>query len=87
MGSPVGPILANVFVVEFGKMQVPRLHQHIKKWRYYVDDTFAYVKNEFIDNVLTILNSFHTNINFIYGKKIAASYRLKISFSLEMEHI
>ena len=44
MGSPLGPILANVFMVELENTLVPRLHQHIKKWRRYVDDTFAMLK-------------------------------------------
>ena len=45
MGSPFGPILANVFMVELENTLIPRLHQHIKIWRRYVDDTFAYLKN------------------------------------------
>ena len=68
MGSPLGAILANVFMVELESTLVPRLHQHVKKWRLYVDDTFAYVRNESIDYVLTILNSFHPNISFTYEK-------------------
>ena len=40
IGPPLGPILANVFMIN---TLVPRLHQHIKKWRRYVDDTFVYV--------------------------------------------
>ena len=51
--------LANVFMVELENTLVPRLHQHVKKWRRYVDDTFAYVKT---------LNSFHPNISFTYEK-------------------
>ena len=49
MDSPLGPILANVFMVELEHTLAPRLHRHVKKWRRYVDDTFAYVKNESID--------------------------------------
>ena len=47
---------------------IPRMHQHVKKWRRYVDDTFAYVKNESIVYVLT-LNSFHPNISFTCDKE------------------
>ena len=42
MRSPLGLILANVLMVELENTLVPRLHQHVKKWRCYVDDTFAY---------------------------------------------
>ena len=62
MGSPLGLILANVFTVELENTLVPRLHQHVKKWRRYVDDAFAYVKNESIDYVLTTLNLFHPTV-------------------------
>ena len=65
----LGPILANVLMVELENTLIPRLHQHIKIWRRYVDDTFAYVKNESIDYVLTTLNSFHPNIGFTYEKE------------------
>ena len=43
MGSPLLPLLANTFIVELS----PGLHQHVKKWRCDVDDTFTYVKIEF----------------------------------------
>ena len=39
-------LLANTFIVEL-KALFPGLHQHVKKWRRYVDDTFVYVKIEF----------------------------------------
>ena len=42
MDFPLGPILANVFMVELENTLVPRLSQHVKKWRRYVDDPFAY---------------------------------------------
>ena len=67
--SPLGSILANVLMVELENALVPTLHQHVKKWRRYVDDTFAYVRNESIDYVLTTLNSFHPNISFTYKKE------------------
>ena len=41
MGSPLGPILAIVFIMEFENTLFHRLHQHVKKWRRYIDDTSA----------------------------------------------
>ena len=58
-----------IFMVELEKTLVPRLHEHVKKWRRFVDDTFAYVRNESIDYVLTTLNLFHPNISFTYEKE------------------
>ena len=40
-----------------------------EKWKRYVDDTFAYVRNESIDYVLTTPNPFHPNISFTYEKE------------------
>ena len=64
LGSPLGLILANVFMVKLENTLVPWLNQHVKKSWHDVDDTFAYVKNESIDYVLTTLNSFHPSISF-----------------------
>ena len=47
----------------------PRLHEHVKKWKHFVDDTFAYVRNESIDYVLTTLNSFNPDLNVTYEKE------------------
>ena len=68
MSSPLGPILANVFIMELDITLVLRLHQHVTKWRCYVDDTFAYVRSESINYALPTLNSFHPNIGFTYEK-------------------
>ena len=69
MEFPLGPILANVFIVELENTLVPRLHEHVKKWKHFVDDTFAYVRNESIDYVLTTLNSFNPDLNVTYEKE------------------
>ena len=39
MGFPLETILTNVFMVELENTLVLRLHQHVKKWSRYVDDT------------------------------------------------
>ena len=56
-------------MVELENTLVPRLHEHVKKWRRFVDDTFAYVRNESIDYVLATLNLFHPNLSFTYEKE------------------
>ena len=38
----------------------------MKPWKRYVDDTFIYIKPDFITNVIDILNKFHQNIKFTY---------------------
>ena len=33
MGSPLGPVIANIFMVELETTLVPRLEDHVQKWR------------------------------------------------------
>ena len=51
MGSSLGPILAIAFMVELKNTKIPKLHEHVKKWRRHVDGTFAYIKNKSFDYV------------------------------------
>ena len=39
MGSPLGPVLANIFMVELEKIIIPKLEKKVKLWRWFVDDT------------------------------------------------
>ena len=66
MGSPLGPVLANVFMVELETKLVPTLNDKIALWQRYVDDTFTFIKNDEIENVKTILNGFHEDIKFTH---------------------
>ena len=40
MGSPLEPVIANMFMVELETSLVPKLEDRVKKWRRFVDDTF-----------------------------------------------
>ena len=64
MGSPLGPVLANVFMVELEKQVLPLLTNKVSSWERYVDDTFTFVKKGEIDNVIDILNGFHKDVQF-----------------------
>ena len=44
MGSPVGPVLAGIFMVEFETSVIPTLGRLLFKWKRYVDNTFCYAK-------------------------------------------
>ena len=70
VGSPLGPAIAGIFMVELEKGLLPMLSTYISSWKRYVDDTFGYIKTDAIDYVLCILNSFHGNISFIYEEQI-----------------
>ena len=59
MGSPLCPVLAGIFMVEFERTILPTLREH-------VDDTISYIKEKPIEHVLSKLNGYHDNIEFTY---------------------
>ena len=70
MGSPLGPVMANIFMVELKSVLVPKLNDHVKNyWIRFVDDTFVYVKRGLIEYALSVLNLFHDNIKFTYEQE------------------
>ena len=64
MGFPLGPVLANIFIVELEKTIMPSFSDKIKLWKRYVDDTSTFVKTDEIKDVLSSLNSCYSNIIF-----------------------
>ena len=69
MGNPLGPVIANIFMVELENSKVPTLSSMLKKWMRYVDDTVSFVKEDQIENVLRILNSHHKDIKFTHEEE------------------
>ena len=61
MGSPLGPVLANIFMVDLERNTLPNLSNYMLPWKRYVDDTIAWIKVECIDCVLDKLNNLHKN--------------------------
>ena len=66
MGSPLGPVLANVFMVYLEETIAPKLQTSMPTWRRYVDDTFTVVKKGKKEEIIEALNSFHPNIKFTH---------------------
>ena len=64
MDSPLGPVLANIFMVALERNIIPTLSNDILLWKRYVDDTICFIKLTSINKVLETLNSYHTNIKF-----------------------
>ena len=73
MGSPLGPVIANIFMVELEKRLIPSMNDKISLWFRYVDDTFTFIKKGEVDNVIEILNGFHESINFTFEKEVKNS--------------
>jgi hypothetical protein len=66
MGSPLGPLFANVFISHFEKKHMERMKElGLKMWMMFVDDIHATVgdKGEAIV-ICTLLNEQHPNIKF-----------------------
>ena len=66
MGSPLGPVLAGIFMVELERTILPALTKHMRPRKRYVDDTISYIKEESIEHVLSKLNGYHDNKEFTY---------------------
>ena len=66
MGSSLGPVLANIIMIQMESEIVKPLESKgvIKHYMRYVDDTLVLIKPENIETVLRKFNSFHNNLHF-----------------------
>ena len=64
MGSPLCPVLANIFMAELEQNIIVTLSEEKSFWKRYVDDTICFVNSNCISSVLESLNSSHSNIKF-----------------------
>ena len=68
MGSPLGPVLANIFMCDFEEKWVMKNTNQPTIWFRYVDDTFTLFKNKNDAlRFLRYLNGRHNNIKFTIG--------------------
>ena len=70
MGSPLGPVLADAFMVEFENKIVPVLQENLSFYKRYVDDTICFVKIGTINYITKIL-TMPTLHSFMKLKKTA----------------
>ena len=66
MGSPLGPVLAGILMVDLERSLVPLVTAELSFWKRYVDDTITFVKIGTVDHILSMLNNFDPNIQFTY---------------------
>ena len=69
MGSPLGPVLVGIFMVELERTLIPQLREHMMSWKRFVDDTITSIKSASIPYVINVLNSFHSNTEFTYEEE------------------
>ena len=64
VGSPISPIVANLFMEDLEIKAIRTSTTPPKIWRRFVDDTFTIIKKENRNSFLQHLNSIHPNIKF-----------------------
>ena len=65
MGSPLGPVLADIFMCDFEEKWVMKNTNQLTIWFRYVDDTFTLFKNKNDAlSFLSYLNGRHNNFKF-----------------------
>ena len=60
MGCPLGPVLGNIFMAELERTVIPSASDKKKLFK----NTIVFVNTDVIKNVLSSLNSSHSNIHF-----------------------
>ena len=76
MGSPLGPVLAGIFMVHLDRSLVPLLPAVPSFWERYVDGTITFIKIGTVYHILSMLNNFHPNAQFTYKTE----YKFKLAF-------
>ncbi|XP_013133489.1 PREDICTED: uncharacterized protein LOC106099477 [Papilio polytes] len=64
MGSPIAPVVANIFMEHFEKEALNSAPIKPRYWLRYVDDVFAIVSRRGVDLLLDHLNKIHPRIQF-----------------------
>ncbi|CAF1520615.1 unnamed protein product, partial [Didymodactylos carnosus] len=71
MGSPLAPVIADIFMAHLENTLYNRLEKAgVKKWLRYVDDTFVLLAPDAsVEDIVEILNTFHRSIRFTCEKE------------------
>ncbi|XP_072021594.1 uncharacterized protein [Amphiura filiformis] len=64
MGSPVSPIIANLFMEAFEEKALSSFSNPPQYWGRYVDDTMVIIQKSDLDSFTAHLNSIHDAIKF-----------------------
>ena len=64
MGSPVSPIVANLFMEWFEEHAIQTYTRELRLWKRYVDDTIVAMQEVLLDNFTGHINSIDENIKF-----------------------
>ena len=64
MGSPVSPIVTNIFMEKFEAKALETAPHHPSLWKRFVDDTFVILEGQYKDEFFNHVNSIDENIKF-----------------------
>ena len=70
MGSPVSPVVANIYMEMFEELALRTATHPPRIWRRYVDDTFCVIKKMEVEGLLSHLNSLRPAITFTAEKEV-----------------
>ena len=57
MDSPLGPVLANIFMVELETSVIPNWSNKVKLSKRFADNTYYLARSEYIDNIWALILS------------------------------
>ena len=64
MGSPVSPVVANIYMEMFEQQALSTAPHAPRMWKRYVDDTFCIMEAEHVEQFLNYINNLRTTIKF-----------------------
>ena len=70
MGSPVSPVVANIYMEMFEELALRMATHQSRIWRHYVDDTFCMITKTEVKGFLSHLNSLRPTITFTAEKEV-----------------
>ena len=71
MGSPVSPVIANLYMEEIEERVITNTANPPKEWDRYVDDVFSILKKDAVSTFHDELNSIDSHISFTIDGQIA----------------
>ena len=66
MGSPLRPVLENIFMIELETSVRTNWSNKVTLSKRFVENIYCLARSEYIDNILLTLNSFNENIKFTF---------------------
>ena len=66
MDSPPATVLAKMFKIELENSPLPNLTKYITFWKRYIDDKICFMKIGTTGFIISVLNSFDKNIQFMF---------------------